>query len=200
MQVNSRAAGQLLATWGGNGSEPGQLPRPRAIAVAPDGSVYVADTGNHRIQRFSSDGAWLASWGREGPRPGEFREVRALAVDSAGSVWVADAHNHRVQKFTADGAFVAEWGERGRSRGAFIFPSGLVVDNVDRVYVADRSNYRIQVIAPDGTFEPAIAAGYVSLGRRAIIGPLAWAPGSLYTADRYHHVVLRHDLQAVEVR
>ena len=75
-----------------------------------------------------------------------------------------------------------------------------MVDDRDRVYVADRSNYRIQVIAPDGTFEAAIAAGYVGLGRRAIIGPLAWAPGSLYTADRYHHVVLRHDLEASAAR
>jgi tripartite motif-containing protein 71 len=183
-----------IALIGSRGFEPGEFFAPAHIAVDGAGFLYVADTDNHRVQKLTADGEFVDSFGAWGAEPGQFLGLSGLAVAADGAVYTVEFTTHRVQKFTADGAFLAEWGERGRANGAFIFPSGLVVDDRDRVYVADRSNYRIQVIAPDGTFEPAIAAGYVSAGRRAIIGPLAWAPGSLYTADAFHHVVLRHDL------
>ena len=166
------------------------------MAAAPDGSLFVADTGNHRIQHLSAAGEFLNAWGKEGRHPGEFRELRALAVDSRGHVYAADAHNHRVQKFTAAGEFLAEWGRRGQAAGAFVFPSGLVADDRDRIYVADRSNHRVQVIGPDGAFTDLIEVGYVRPGTRAIIGPLAWAAGTLYAADTFNHVVLRLDLEA----
>ena len=81
------------------------------MAAVPDGSIFVADTGNHRIQHFSSDGAFIGAWGREGRHPGGFREIRALAVDSQGSVYVADRSNYRVQVLGPDGAL------HGRFRG-----------------------------------------------------------------------------------
>jgi hypothetical protein len=62
------------------GSEPGQFNRPRDLAVAPDGTLYVADTDNHRIQHLSRDGEVLHTWGSfadisKGPAPaGTFYE------------------------------------------------------------------------------------------------------------------------------
>ena len=103
---------------GGSGSEPGQFAYPRGMAAASDGSLYVADSFNHRIQHFSADGRVLNAWG--GPSqgagadaaPGTFQEPWGVAVAPDGSVYVADTWNHRVQKFTADGRFLLTCGAR----------------------------------------------------------------------------------------
>ena len=74
------------------------------IAVASDGSVYVADTANHRIQKFTSAGVFISQWGTEGNGSfrrgdGQFDEPGGIAVASDGSVYVADTDNNRIQKF-----------------------------------------------------------------------------------------------------
>ena len=99
-------------TIGSPGSQPGQFQAPRGIAFAPDGSMYVADSRNHRIQRFSTDGQLMNSWGSfadvaQGNAPGgTFNEPWGIAVAPDGSVFVADTWNYRIQKFTAGGQFV----------------------------------------------------------------------------------------------
>ena len=70
----------------------------------------MADTGNHRIQIFSSEGTFLATWGSEGSEDGQFKLPLEVAVDcQTRSIYVADTGNNRVQKFTSDGTFLAKW-------------------------------------------------------------------------------------------
>ncbi|MCH2672707.1 MAG: hypothetical protein MK011_10600, partial [Dehalococcoidia bacterium] len=85
--------------WGTYGSGDGELNTPSGIAVASDGSVYVPDTGNHRIQKFTSEGGFVTKWGTQGTGDGEFDEPTGVAVASDGSVYVADSWNDRIQKF-----------------------------------------------------------------------------------------------------
>ena len=85
--------------WGTYGDGDGQFAAPYGVTVTSNGNVYVADTNNHRIQWFTSEGVFINKWGIEGTEDGQFGEPADVAVASDGSVYVADLDNHRIQKF-----------------------------------------------------------------------------------------------------
>jgi streptogramin lyase len=107
---------------------------PSAVAVAPNGNIFVADghggDSNARIVKFSKDGRFLKAWGRKGSGPGEFAELHAIAIDSRGRLFVGDRGNSRIQIFDQEGRFLAEWKQFGR-------PSGIFIDAHDTIYVTD---------------------------------------------------------------
>ncbi|QYK50426.1 MAG: TIGR03663 family protein [Anaerolineales bacterium] len=154
--------GRALApqfTIGGFGSEPGQFIAPRNAAVAPDGTLYVADTGNHRIQHLSPEGSVLSIWGSFGDvasgsaEGGIFNEPWSVAVSPDGrSVYVADTWNHRIQQFTASGQFVRMWGYFGQdeSSGALWGPRDVAVLSDGNVIVTDTGNKRIRMYDAQG--------------------------------------------------
>ena len=74
--------------------------------------------GNHRVQKFTSDGTFLTQWGSGGSGPGQFDWPRGIAVDGSGNVYVADTCNHRVQKFTVGRDLPDPVGKRGQRTGA----------------------------------------------------------------------------------
>ncbi len=79
---------------------------PLGVAVDESGNIYVAEYGNHRIQKFDSEGNLLARWGTRGPGDGQFDHPRGVAVDGSGNVYVADTGNNRIQKFDSGGGFL----------------------------------------------------------------------------------------------
>ena len=143
---------EFVHKWGSKGSGDGQFSSPYGIAVESAGNVYVVDSNNDRIQKFSASGGFLAKWGSKGSGDGQFNYPWGIAVDSTGNVYVADSYNHRIQKFSASGGFLAKWGSYGISDGQFEFPSGIAVDSVGNVYVAEQSNNRIQKFSASGGF------------------------------------------------
>ena len=94
--------------WGSYGTAPGQFYSPSAIAIAPDGNIWVCDRGNNRIQQFTPSGTFVSMWGSFGSEPGRLYSPNGIAIDAAGYVYVCDI-NARVQKFTPDGTFLKEW-------------------------------------------------------------------------------------------
>lgn len=74
----------LLTKWCTKGTADGQLMFPHSIAVASDGNAYVTDTGNKRIQKFSSDGKYVTKRGSEGTGDGQFKGLHHVAVDPSG--------------------------------------------------------------------------------------------------------------------
>ena len=117
---------------------------PNGVGVASDGSVYVTDIGDDRIQKFTSEGVFISQWGTGGSGDGEFRSPLGVAVASDGSVYVADTSNSRIQKFTSEGVFVSNWGTEGTVGGQFDRPRGVAVATNGSLYVADSHNHRIQ--------------------------------------------------------
>src|SRR3954462_11194562 len=74
----------------------GVLRFPQAVAVGPDGNVYVTDQGSHLVPKFTPAGPWVADIGSAGPRPGELSAIGAVAVTGDGQVVVADGGTNRV--------------------------------------------------------------------------------------------------------
>jgi len=92
--------GESLAQWGTRGSAPRQFSHPDGVTVDAQGTVYVADSLNHRIQKLSSTGEPLAQWGRRGSSSGQFDGPWGVSVDAQGNLYVADRANGRIQKLS----------------------------------------------------------------------------------------------------
>ena len=139
--------GHFVTSWGSAGSEPGQLARARALALGPDGLLYVADACNHRIQVFTRDGTLVRHFGTSGSGPGQLSYPYDLAFGPRGDLYVVEYGNHRVQKFAPTGASLGTWGGPGREPGRFHSPWALAIDRKGRIHVLDTENHRVQRIA-----------------------------------------------------
>lgn len=140
------ADGKFVRCWGTNGTGDGEFERVRAMAIGPDGLLYVVDACNHRVQVFDRDGRFVRAFGGAGTGPGQFAYPYDLAFGPAGDLYVVERGNCRVQKLSRDGVPLASWGQPGRGDGQLADPWALAVDRHGRVHVIDTENHRVQRI------------------------------------------------------
>jgi DNA-binding beta-propeller fold protein YncE len=183
------------AVLGVSGAQPGEFQRPRDLAVAPDGSLYVVDTDNHRIQHLAADGKVLDVWGSfgdatTGPAPGgTFNQPWGIGLAPDGSVYIADTWNHRIQKFTPDGEFVTMWGSFGQGErpDAFWGPRDVAVDANGNVFITDTGNKRVVIFDGQGQFIDQFGSAGMGVGQLdEPVGLVIDKDGLVYVADTWN--------------
>ena len=136
---------QIKSTIGHAGYDSTALHYPTNIHVAKDGSIYVTDALNFRIQVLSPELGFIRHFGSAGDSPGHFSRPKGISVDSAGHIYVVDALFDNVQIFNSQGQLLLAFGSPGHEPGQFWLPSGIFIDDQDRIYIADSYNRRVQV-------------------------------------------------------
>ncbi len=180
----------FLDSWGETGKEPGQLFQPTGIAVSKEGTVFVADTGNNRIQAFTSDGQFLWQFGRSGEAGGEFRRPMDLDLDGDGLLYVAELGGDRIQIFTPKGALVRTIRGEDTPAGSFDGAAGVLVAPDGDLYVADFYNDRVVRFSPGGDYHSVLGKpGRVLPGRLHYPTDVAWRGGEIVVADAYNNRV-----------
>jgi sugar lactone lactonase YvrE len=136
---------KLKQSFGKRGEKNGEFNFPIGIAVGPDGSFAVTDTGSCSVQVFSADFKFLRRFGQQGDRPGDFIRPKGVAIDREGNYWVVDAAFNNFQIFSPKGALLMWVGQFGNVPGAFNLPMGIYIDKTQKVYVSDQLNHRLQI-------------------------------------------------------
>ena len=142
---NAHRSGESSDLVENRGKAPGEFHYPAFVDVAPDGTVYVSDGMNFRIQAFDVDGTYLFEFGGHGDTPGMFARPKDLAVDSEGHIYVVDAAFNNIQIFNEKGELLLAFGAFGSGPGDLYLPVGISIDALDRIFVADRYNSRLQI-------------------------------------------------------
>lgn len=177
-----------------NGSN-GDWANPKNMALGPDGSLYVLDTNNHRVQKFDAARNFVKEWGSKGAEPGQFEEPWGIAVAADGSVYIADTWNHRIQRFDPDGNVIAQWGTFGdvgtdsqNNLLQLYGPRAVALDRDGNVWVMDTGNERVIEYSPEG--QPLSVHGGVGGEPGQFIEPVGLAIdrlGRFYVADTWNN-------------
>ena len=155
-------SGRFLRSFG-----EGLFENSHGIHIAPDDTIWTADSGGSTVRKFSPAGELLMTLGEQGRhsdtglRDDDFRTITHggapfhwctnVAVAPGGDFFVSDGYgNARVHHFAEDGTLIKSFGEPGTGRGQFRIPHSVFVDKRGTLYVADRENNRVQVFTPNG--------------------------------------------------
>jgi phage tail-like protein len=198
--------GMLPCVRSGQGSAPGQLNAPRGLLIPPNRRVlFVADSGNHRIQIFDLDTHQLLEiWGASSPKasaqPGSFNAPWAMAADHSGNVYVVDYGNHRVQKFNFLGDVLASFEQNVAASGKLQQPVDIAVSTEQgniRVFVTDASSATILVFDDSGNPEKDSSGKEITISdSEHLTQPmgLAISGDALYVGDNATRRILRFQL------
>eukprot|EP00731_Ephydatia_muelleri_P008480 Em0004g818a len=143
--------GQLKNTIGSSGSGDGQFSFPRGISIKGD-VLYVADTGNHRVQKLTSSGKFLHKFGQQGSGQGRFNCPVAVIIDSNNKLIVSDYSNHRIQIFNENGNWLSTIDGKGSGNHSFQYPWGLALDLQGNIHVAAQGSNTIKVFSKEGVY------------------------------------------------
>ncbi|MBM3933313.1 MAG: hypothetical protein FJ319_03275 [SAR202 cluster bacterium] len=162
---DSNPGKEHVAMWGDRGAAPGLMDGPAGIVFDKNDDLYVVDSRNHRVQKFTREGKHLLTFGSHGTGPGQLSLPWGITIDRKGDVYVADWGNNRVQKFTADGKHLMAFGTIPESGGELDHPAGVAVDADGDVYVTDWGNKRVQIYEPNGDIIAALYGDATTLSK-----------------------------------
>lgn len=184
MIAGSTATAQtFLNSFGGSGSAVGKFSFPTGLAYDNlNGLLYVADSGNGRVQDIDTAGntATIGVGILSGPQ--------SVSLDASGNVYIADQDNNRIVELasaTQDGTFLKAFGTPGTGFGQMNFPVGVTVDTGGGgVYVGNTQNNRIDIFSSAGVYQESAGSAGSGAGQLSLPHGVAVIPnGDVYTAD-----------------
>jgi outer membrane protein assembly factor BamB len=156
------ADARLIDEWGEPGSGPGQLDFIRDdnepensigdVALAPDGTLWIANPDNFRVDHFTVDGDHLGSIGSFGGSDGQFVDPFGVTVSADGKIYVVDDQRDIIQRFAPDGTFELAFGGHGSAPGQLSFAGFAEFDGEGTLWVADWGNNRVQAFDGEGVY------------------------------------------------
>jgi sugar lactone lactonase YvrE len=188
-------AARPVQVWGRQGAQPGQFMQPRAIAVAPNGFVYVVDITS-RIQKWTTDGQLLAAWRAPKLRFDQNEGPEGVVVLRDGNIAFTNTHESRILIYAPTGKLLRSFGSYGTGRGQFLLVTGICTDADGFLYAADYGGDfdRVSKWTPTGKLV-ASWSGHGE-GPRQFRRPCGLAisrEGDLLVADINNHRIQRLD-------
>jgi uncharacterized protein (TIGR03437 family) len=173
---NFAGTGAAGSSGDGSAATAAQLNGPQGLAVDSAGTLYIADTQNHRVRKVAGGtistvaGSGTAGFAGDGSAAGsaQLNAPFGVAVDAAGNLYIAEFGNNRVRKVSTNGNIntlagngVAGFsGDGGQATGAMINgPQGVAVDGAGNVYIADTANNRVRKVAANGVITTVAGNG-----------------------------------------
>lgn len=189
--IGSQAAAQpirftFVGIIGGAGVGVGQVMTPSSVTVDPAGNVYVADTGNNRIQQYTMNGQYIRSLGGFGFNAQQFNQPMDV-VATGLDVYVADTQNRRIQRFDRRMNFLGALSSASGQddiENTFGFPRGIALSGIGDIYFTDIENEEVVKMNTSGRIE--VRFGGFSDGRGRLRSPAGIAvdrTGRIYVAD-----------------
>ena len=192
-------AHSYVLQWGSFGQiDGGHFFQLEGLSVDNEGNVYVTDSGNARIQKFTSDGQFLKTWGVSGTDNGEFKKPTGIATYE-NNVYVVDSEQARIQVFDSTGKFLQSWGKFGSDQGEFFYPQGISISNDGVVYVADTKNHRIQQFTTDGEFLSSFGIFGPGDGRLRTPVDVALGENYIYVSDPGNSKIEKYTYEGISV-
>ena len=179
-----------------------KLKRPHGLFITPSGDLYIADTENHRIQKWAkgaNEPTTVAGGNSAGDAANQLNNPKGVHVDISGNIYVADTQNHRIQKWipeAEEGTTVAGGNGAGDGANQLNTPTGIFLNTTGSVYIADTNNHRIQRWAPGATRGITVAGGFgqgdAENQLNTPTGVFVSATGSVYIADQINHRIQKY--------
>lgn len=133
-----------------SGSDSSLLNMPTDIVLDAQGSLYIVDSENHRIQKWAvgaTSGITVAGGNGAGNAANQLNTPHSICLDAQDNLYISDLNNHRVQKWNqgaTSGLTIAGTGQPGIMQNQLYEPIGIYLDAQNNLYVADSRNHRIQ--------------------------------------------------------
>ncbi len=182
--------------FGKAGTGNGQFSTPNGIAVDSSSFIWVVDSGNNRLEKFTSAGVFVAAYGSAGSGNNQFSNPTDVAINpTSKEIYVTDTGNNRIEQFTSAGVFVKTFGTLGSGAGQLKSPSDLTIDSSGNVWVADTGNHRIEKFSSSGGYLTAMTgSGFLATPRG-----IAVSGSVVYVSETSYDVVFELSISTGEV-
>ena len=177
--------GKIGRSDGAAGAATGEFNQPYDVAVSTDGqNIYVSDTGNNRVQKFTSAGVFVSAMGQLGDQIGDFNAPKGISFSSDGNIYVADSGNNRIGVISGDSVGDA-FGQQGTGPLQFQNPVN-VSDDPSGIYVADLGNNRIVAVDRPDRVTGQYTSRWTSTGVIVLSNALSVAAAGTLLEDRIY--------------